>query len=53
MDEQQALSRADRIHAFAEELAEPEREGVLDLLADVRARLDVHHAGLPRRLTAE
>ncbi|NIP73958.1 MAG: DUF2157 domain-containing protein [Gammaproteobacteria bacterium] len=53
MDQQQAQSRADRIHAFAQELAELGREGVLDLPADVRARLDAHHADLLRRLTAE
>jgi len=53
MDQQQAQSRADRIHAFKDELAELERAGALHLAADARARLDAYHADLLRRFAAD
>ena len=42
----QAQQRADQVAAFARELAALEREGVIRLVPDDRARIDAYHAGL-------
>ena len=46
----QAQERADQVGAFVRELGELEREGVLHLAPDDRARIDAHHAALLERL---
>jgi len=48
----QAQQRADQVAAFTRELAEVEREGVLRLAPDDRARLDAYHAGLVDQLAS-
>jgi hypothetical protein len=42
----EAQRRADQINAFARELAELEREGILALAADQRVTVERHHAGV-------
>jgi hypothetical protein len=46
----QAQQRADQIEAFSRELGELEREGVLTLAPEDRARIDAHHARLLEHL---
>jgi uncharacterized membrane protein len=53
MNKTQAQQRADQIGAFARELAELGREGVLQLAPDERARLDAYHAGLLEQLAGQ
>lgn len=53
MDTKEAQSRADRIRAFREELAELEREGVVGLPDDARARIDAHHDELLQRFASD
>ena len=45
-----AQQRADQIEAFTRELGELEREGVVRLAPDDRARIEDYHAGLLERL---
>ena len=47
-----AQQRADRVEAFTQELAELEREGVLQISPGERARLDAYHAALLERLAS-
>ncbi|QKT02783.1 DUF2157 domain-containing protein [Ectothiorhodospiraceae bacterium 2226] len=53
MDHQQAQARVDRIQAFREELTQLAREGVFELPAGAKARLDKHYAGLLARFAAQ
>lgn len=46
----EAQQRADQIEAFSRELGELDREGVLALAPEDRARVDAHHARLLERL---
>jgi hypothetical protein len=46
----EAQQRADQIGAFARELGELERDGVLRLPAEDRARVGAYDAALARRL---
>jgi hypothetical protein len=48
----EAQRRADRIAAFQGELLDLERDGVLRIARDDRARLDTYHAGLLDRLAS-
>jgi uncharacterized membrane protein len=49
----QAQQRVDQVSAFTREILELERDGVLTLAPDDRARLDAYHAGLLERLAGQ
>ena len=49
----QAQQRVDQVSAFTREILELERDGVLKLAPDDRARLDAYHAGLLERLAGQ
>ena len=53
MNKDEAQVRADRIRAFQQELEVLEREGVLSLPNEERAKLVAHHAGLLRELATD
>ena len=53
MTKSQAQHRVDQVSAFTREILELERDGVLRLAPDDRARLDAYHAGLLEQLAGQ
>ena len=53
MTKTQAQQRVEQVSAFTREMLELERDGVLKLAPDDRARLNAYHAGLLERLAGQ